>query len=114
MPQCTPRRAVRRHTRSCRSSWLRWSSSDKTAAAPAAAAAATAKPARGTAFFIGLTRLLGRSGSGRLALGLGLVLHAEAGRRHCLQPLLGDGLAVELARAVGAVVEAAKGVLDVA
>src|SRR6266550_2930163 len=111
MPQWKPRRAVRRHTRSWRSSWLRRSSSERTAPAPTAPAAATVKAASGTALRIS-TSLLG-AGPGRLLLGRGLMLEAEARRGHGLEALLGNGLAVELARAVGAVVEAPQGVLDV-
>src|SRR5438094_107116 len=111
MPQWKPRRAVRRHTRSWRSSWLRRSSSERTAPAPTAPAAATVKAASGTALRIS-TSLLG-AGPGRLLLGRGLVLEAEARRRHGLEALLRNGLAVELARAVGAVVETPQGVLDV-
>jgi len=57
--------------------------------------------------------LLGGPGPRRLALGLGLVFDAEAGGGHGLEALFGDGLAVELARPVRAVVEASQCMFDI-
>src|SRR4051794_40926217 len=113
----SPRRAVRRHTRSWRSKRWRRSASDRYAAPAPPAAAPAARVAASGAL---LTSLLGASAPGglaaahaRLALGLGLVVHTEASGRHRLEPLLADGVAARLARAVGAVVETAQRVLDI-
>src|SRR6266568_6229426 len=58
------------------------------------------------------TPLLRRRGPG-FPFGKHLIGHAESGRRHRLQPVVCDCLPTRLADAVGAVVKAAKSVLDI-
>src|SRR5947208_7494506 len=110
--QCAPRRVVRRQTRTWRSSRCRRSWSERATPTPAPASRPVATPSGIPLRNVGRRALAG--GPGDLALGDRLIVDAEAGGRHGLEPGVTDGLPACGAQTVGAVVEPVERVLDVA
>ena len=110
--QCAPRRVVSRHTRAWRSSRWRRSRSESATPTPAPASRPVAMPS-------GIP--LRNGGASAQPVGRGAWPSATAWsstqkrvRRHGFEAGVADGLAARLTRPVGAVVEPAQRVLDVA